>query len=281
MPPAPVGTLGFVQTGPGGLTEARLRTLYVENGLSKKAIARELGCSDTTVAAAVRHFRLSRPERPEISEQDRQLIVERYKSERLAVRTIAARTALGRDKILEVCSGRPTCPYVGEARAQRSAWTPIRCDEPTKGAQACAVSRVQYAPTTASSARRCSAPASPCRQDRISKWQDVLTASFLRQKYIEEQQSLSDIARQVGCSYQTVLDAVHRHGIAVRGGRSRAGQSRWRGCPGRPNRRWSARSSSWSRMPNGTAIVCCRDSSRITSATSLRDRSSPRLPVSQ
>jgi DNA-binding NarL/FixJ family response regulator len=62
-----VGTLGFVQTGPGGLTEARLRTLYVEQGLSKKAIARELGCSDTTVAAAVRHFRLSRPERPKIS----------------------------------------------------------------------------------------------------------------------------------------------------------------------------------------------------------------------
>lgn len=85
-----------------------------------------------------------------------------YKSERLAVRTIAARTALGRDKILEVCSGQPTCPYVGEAHAQRSAWTPIRCDEPTKGARACAVSRVQDAPTTASSARRCSAPASPC-----------------------------------------------------------------------------------------------------------------------
>jgi hypothetical protein len=79
-----------VQTGPGGLAEARLRTLYVDQRLSKKAIARELGCSDTTAAAAVRHFRhLSRPERPRLSEQDRRLVVEMYKSERLAVRTIA------------------------------------------------------------------------------------------------------------------------------------------------------------------------------------------------
>jgi hypothetical protein len=149
-----------------------------------------------------------------------------YKSERLAVRTIAARTALGRDKILEVLRAADV-PLRG-----RGARTAERLDADQVrrayegGASLRGLARAGRTDEGVIRETLLGAGVPVRRQGRISKWQDVLTASFLRQKYIEEQQSLSDIAQQVGCSYQTVLDAVHRHGIAVRGGRSRAGQSR-------------------------------------------------------
>lgn len=57
--------------GPGCINEARLHVLSVDQGLSKKAIARELGCSDMTVAAAVRRFGLTRSPSPRVSEGER------------------------------------------------------------------------------------------------------------------------------------------------------------------------------------------------------------------
>lgn len=64
------------------------------------------------------------------------------------------------------------------------------------------------------------------RQGRIAKWQAVLTADFLQHKYVEEQQSLSQIAHELGCAYQTVLSAAHRHGIALRNSRGRTTRPR-------------------------------------------------------
>lgn len=202
-----------------------LRALYVEQGLSKKAIARQLGCSDATVAAAVRHFQLARSGHLKISEQDRRTIMELYERDRLPVRAIAARTGLGREAVLDVLRAGDV-PLRG-----RGARTAERLDpEALRRAYEAGASlrALALAAGTDDGVIRgilIDTGVTVRGRGRIAKWQDVLTAPFLVQMHIVEQQSLSAIAQQVGCGYQTVLDAVHRHGIQLQGRRDRPTRS--------------------------------------------------------
>lgn len=211
------GRLASMTAGPGGISEKQLRTLYVDRGLSKKAIAREFGCSDTTVAAAVRYFRLSRREEVKVSDDELRLIVHLYTVDRLPVRVIAGRTAASRDKVLD------TLRAAGVPLRGRGARTAEHLDlEQVRqayeaGASLRNLARAARTDDGVIRDRLVSAGVSVRSQGRIAKWRDVLTPEFLRQKYVEEQQSLAQIAQDVGCAYQTVLVAVHRHGIDLRG----------------------------------------------------------------
>lgn len=203
-------------TGPGGISESQLRTLYVDQGLSKKAIARERGCSDTTGAAAVRHFRLSRREEAKISGDELRLIVDLYTVDRLPVRVIVRRAAASRDKILETlrAAGVPLRGR-GARTAERLDRERVRQDYEA-GASLRDLARAARTDDGVIREALVSDGVPVRSQGRIAKWQDVLTAEFLRQKYVEEQQSLAQIAQDVGCAYQTVLAAAHRHGIDLR-----------------------------------------------------------------
>lgn len=208
-------------TAPGGISEAQLRSLYVDQRLSKKAIARLLDCSDTTVASAIRHFGLSRPLPAKISDDARRQIVNMYTLERLTARAIAERTTSSRDTVLATlrATGVPLRGRGARMAAQ------LDVDQLRQRYEAGGSLReLARAANTDDGVIRDTLVAAGVpvrRQGRIAKWHDVLTAEFLRQKYTQEQQSLAQIARQVGCAYQTVLVAAHRHGIALRQGRSR------------------------------------------------------------
>jgi transposase len=198
-----------------------LYALFVHQGLSKKAIARELGCSDTTVAAAVRHFGLTRSPSPKVSDEERQLIIDLYSVDRQSARVIARRTTASRDEILQTLRtagvplrgrGARTAELLDseQLRQRYEAGASLRelaqANQTDDGV-------IRYILTGAGVPIRHRGP--------ISRWQNVLTDEFLRQKYFEEQLSLAQIAQQVGCAYQTVLDAAHRHGVPLRRSRRR------------------------------------------------------------
>lgn len=202
---------------PGGISKEQLRTLYVHQGLPKKAIARQLGCSDTTVAAAIRHFRLVRDDQTKITAGGRQLIVDLYTRERLSARAIAERTAASRDAILEVLrtAGVPLRGR-GARAAERLDGQHLR-QEYEAGVSLRDLARAAQTDDGVIRDALVEAGVNVRRQGRIARWQEALSAEFLRQKYIQEQHSLAEIAQEVGCSYQTVLAAAHQHGIALRG----------------------------------------------------------------
>lgn len=205
---------------PRGISETRLRTLYVDQALSKKAIARELGCSDTTVAAAVRHFGLVPPAREKVSKEERQLIVDLYARERLPVRAIAERTAASRDRVLEVLrtAGVPLRGRGARAAAHLDG-EQLRRDYEA-GASLRDLARIARTDDGVIREALVAAGVVVRSQGRIARWQDVLTGEFLRKNYVEEERSLKQIAQDVGCAYQTVLHAAHRHGIELRGAQS-------------------------------------------------------------
>lgn len=206
-------------TAPAGINESQLRALYVDERLSKKAIARQLGCSDTTVAAAIRHFSLSRPDQPKITDGERQQIIDLYTRKRLPVRAIAEQSLASRDTILATLreAGIPL-----RGRGARIA-AHLNAEDLRQRYEAGASLRdlAKAAETDDQVIREALVEAGVTvrGQGRIATWQEALSAELLRQKYVQEQQSLTQIAQEVGCSYQTVLAATRRHGIDLRGRR--------------------------------------------------------------
>lgn len=79
------------------LTAQRLHELYIEQRLSYRAIARQIGCSDHTVAAPVRRLDLERPPTPARPAPDATTVKgnpEAVHRERLDLRALAARTGV-------------------------------------------------------------------------------------------------------------------------------------------------------------------------------------------
>lgn len=51
------------------------------------------------------------------------------------------------------------------------------------------------------------------------KWADILTNEYLAERYVDQEQTLAEIAKAVGCSAATVRRSLERHGIPRRDSR--------------------------------------------------------------
>lgn len=206
-------------SGVAALTPELLQRLWIEQHLSYRAIARQVGCSDKAVAAAVRRLGLVRPEAPpaRLDQATVAEMVRLYTAERLDLRQVAARTGVPRDRVA------PALRQAGVRLRMRGS-RPIDHLDPQRlradyeaGASLRALAQREAADDGAirDALLRAGAAIRPSG-GRVSRWTHVLTADYLQEHYVERGQSVRTISRSLGCGYDTVRAALKEHGISVR-----------------------------------------------------------------
>lgn len=209
--------------GLAGLTHEQLLELYVHQRLSYRAIARELGCSDSAVANAVRRLKLVQPPAPP-KQLDPELVremVRLYTEERLDLRGVAARTSVGLNRVGPILRGagvrlrkRGSRPEEHldpqQLRADYEGGASIRF---LAERESCNDGAIRDALVQAGAVIR--------ERGGFRKWSNVLTEDFLLKEYVGKGRTTGDIAAEVGCHDETVAGALRGHGIQVRPGGSR------------------------------------------------------------
>lgn len=187
-------------------------------GRSAQSIADELGCTAGVVLNALRRHHIpTRPSRPAPSPllQDRQFLWERYAERRQSIAAIAeelgcspgaVRLALHRQGIPVRDLGAPRIEQLYDPawlrRARSEGTVPdialrLGCSEAT----------VRWA------LWRSGIPAGQGRPSRPPELDDV---AYLLYHYVRQRRTAAAIAAELGCARQTVLNALRRHGLAVR-----------------------------------------------------------------
>jgi transposase-like protein len=182
-----VSSASATRPGVSALIRERLSALYVDQRLSYRAIARELGCSDHAVAAAVGRFGLERgpaPPQPGPDPAIVEQIVGLYRSG-LDLRQVAARTGIARDRIA------PQLRKAGVRLRKRGA-RPHEHLDPQKlraayeaGASLRALATQEGTAEAAVREALLRAVAVLRRPGGFHKWASVLTKDFLTEQYIE------------------------------------------------------------------------------------------------
>jgi transposase-like protein len=206
------------------LTEDHLRELYVERHLSLRAIAREVGCSDFAVRAAVRRLGLERPATGPAPGMDSSLVAELvrlYTDEGLDLRAVSARTGISVSRVsselheagvrLRKRGSRPAAFLDPQAlRADYEAGASLRT---LAERERCDDGAIREALLRAGAELR--------QSGGRQRFGPILSREYLTQEYIEAGRTVGQIAYAVGCSYDTVAQAMRLHGIAARnsGGR--------------------------------------------------------------
>jgi transposase-like protein len=196
-----------------------LERLYVTESRSLRAIARELGCSDSTVAKAVRRQGLVRPTAASAGRLDESVVrelVRLYADERLDLRQVAARTGVPRDRVaVELRAQGVRLRKRGSRPAERLDGASLRLVYEA-GATLRQLALQEGTDDGAVPDALIGAGTVIRRHGSVSRWRQVLTADFLQEQYVEGSRSVRAIARFVGCHYETVRAAMRLHGISVR-----------------------------------------------------------------
>jgi hypothetical protein len=201
------------------LTQDRLRVVYVDRHLSLRAIAREVGCSEWAVRAAVRRLNLQRPATRPVPELEPSLIAELvrlYSAEGLDLRAVSARTGVSVSRAsaelhkagvrLRKRGSRPGAFLDAQVlRADYEAGASLRT---LAERERCNDGAVREALLRAGAELR---PAGG--QQGVGA---VLTREYLLQEYIDAGRTVGQIAAALACNYDTVAQAMRRHGIVAR-----------------------------------------------------------------
>lgn len=205
--------------------EQRLRSLYVEQGLSQREIAEELGCSRRTVGNWLDRFDIER-DRPW---QDAERLAE-LRDEGLSMSEIADRLGTCQSSIsrwmrkyeLDTSRPSPDNPWHDEDRLRELYWGQGLDMQGVADRLGCSRITVrewmdQFGIETRSV---------------IKSPPDELTRrEWLREAYVEDERSTYDIADELGCVPSAVFNWLNRHDIETRNVGSQPGElhHRWKG----------------------------------------------------
>jgi hypothetical protein len=208
-----------------GLSEEHLRVLYVDRHLSLRAIARELGYSEWAVRAAVRRLNLRRPATRPAPQLEPSLVAELvrlYTDEGLDLRAVSARTGVSRDRVsAELHKAGVRLRKRGSRPAAFLNAQVLRADYES-GASLRALAERERCDDGAIREALLGAGTELRRTGGQQGVGAALSREYLTREYIDARRTVGQIASVVGCSYDTVAQAMRQHGIAARnsGGRT-------------------------------------------------------------